>query len=66
MKHRITLEADPTTIRSMLKAMRGNCEPIGVKMANILLTGEVPFQERVGLECYGVSVVAVEKMTEAK
>jgi len=64
MKIRLTLEADPRTIVAMLKAMRGNCALIGERLASVIVTGEVGFEQRVGLESYGVSVVALEKMTE--
>lgn len=60
MKRRITFEVDPVRLFDALAAIKGNTEPLGLRIVSAMLTGDAGFNDQIGMAHYGVAIAGVE------
>jgi hypothetical protein len=61
---RVTFEVETGELFDRLHDMKGDCGPLGERLAGALMTGEMSFGDAIGLGIYGVTLVEVCPVTK--
>lgn len=61
-KLRITLDVDSSELFDRLSDLKGECGPLGSRLAGLLMTGGAGLADGIGLAWYGITVAKTEKV----
>lgn len=64
-KLRITFEVDTIALFDRIRALDGNCAPLGEHIVGAMMTGRAGFADSIGMATYGVIVADVVDAGEA-
>ena len=55
-KIRVAFEVDQSQLFDTIQKMGGDCRMIGERIVGVLLSGEAPWREQLGMAVYGITL----------